>query len=63
MTLKNRGAAVVIEEKELTGDLLYKTVFELLEDRNKTERMGNAAKKDAYLDANKRIYEAITALL
>ena len=47
----------------MTGELLYKTVFELLEDPLKTERMGNAAKKDAYLDANKRIYEAIMSLL
>lgn len=63
MTLKNKGAAEVIEEKDLTGELLCRTVYDLLDNSSELEQMGANAKAMAYLDANRRIYEAIMALL
>lgn len=63
MTLKNKGAAEVIEEKDLTGELLCNTVYELLDNKSELEQMGANARSMAYIDANKRIYEAIMALI
>lgn len=44
MTLVNAGAAVVIEDKDLTGDLLVQKVDELLRDPVQLRRMGEKAK-------------------
>ncbi len=63
MTLVNRGAAVVLEEKDLTGDMLWQKVNELLANPAQLAAMGEAAKDGAYLDANERIYKALMKLL
>lgn len=63
MTLAKRGAAVVLEEKNLTGELLAQTVDDLLQNPEKLAAMGAAAKEGAYLDANERIYRALMKLL
>ncbi len=63
MTLEKRGAALVIEEKDLTGALLSKKLSELLNDRNRLAEMGSAARNGAYVDANERIYKALLKLL
>lgn len=62
LTLKNSGAAEVIEEKDLTSELLIDTVAHLIENKPRLERMSNAAKQGAITDANERIYEIIMQL-
>lgn len=62
MTLKRCGAAEIIEEKDLTGEGLIKTVSMLIENKPKLELMSAAAGKNAILDANERIYQVIMQL-
>ena len=61
--LSDNGAAVLIEEKDLTGDKLCDTVFGLLEDKDKLDKMSAAAKKMAVTDSNERIYNVIMKLI
>ena len=61
-TLVDAGAAVLIEEKDLTPELLAKTVEELLADEDRRYSMAKAARSIAVLDANERIYEVICKL-
>ena len=62
MTLKNKGAAQVIEEKDLTGERLVEEVSRLLHDPSALSAMGDNAKKSAVLDVNERIYSVIMEL-
>ena len=59
MALVNRGAAVIIEEKNLTPESLTKAVDELLADREKLEETGRNAKAMAVTDASERIYAVL----
>jgi len=62
-TLADRGAAIVIEEKDLTPQLLTQTVKDLLADPARLQSMGEAAKAMAVTDANERIYEVLRGLM
>ena len=62
MTLKRVGAAEIIEEKDLTQEKLIQVVSNLIENKPKLAEMSNAAKSNAILDANERIYEIIMQL-
>lgn len=62
MSLKRAGAAEVIEEKDLTGEKLTKTVEDIIYNSSKLEQMGSAAKESAIPDASKRIYDEIMKL-
>lgn len=62
MTLKRAGGAEVIEEKELNGEKLIDTVSHLIENNPKLSVMSAAAKKNAIIDANERIYKVIMQL-
>lgn len=62
MTLKNKGAAVIIEEKELTDELLVKTVDNLLSDQDTLKKMEQSAKECGVADSNERIYKIIMDL-
>ena len=62
LTLKKDGAAELIEEKDLSGDTLIKTVELLIENKPKLQRMSESARKNAIVDANERIYEIIMQL-
>jgi len=62
MTLKNRGAASVIEEKDLTDELLIRSVEELLADPETAGKMGKNAKDAAIADSNERIYKIVKEL-
>lgn len=63
MVLENHGAAMVIEEKDLTGELLCQTVKELTEDPEKLRKLSENAAKMAVRDANERIRKEILSLL
>ena len=62
MTLKREGAAVIIEEKDLTEELLTKTVENLLADSDTIRNMEKAAIKCSVPDSNERIYKIIKDL-
>ncbi len=59
LTLKKDGAAELIEEKDLNGQSLIKSVEYLIENKPKLNKMSLAAKNNAIIDANERIYEVI----
>jgi UDP-N-acetylglucosamine--N-acetylmuramyl-(pentapeptide) pyrophosphoryl-undecaprenol N-acetylglucosamine transferase len=62
MTLVNKNAAVIIEEKDLTGEKLTEEVKRLITDQNLLDQMSQNSKKSAILDVNERIYRVITDL-
>ncbi|MBP3705560.1 MAG: UDP-N-acetylglucosamine--N-acetylmuramyl-(pentapeptide) pyrophosphoryl-undecaprenol N-acetylglucosamine transferase, partial [Clostridia bacterium] len=63
MALVNRNAAVLIEEKDLSGEKLWQTVQEILSAPGKAEEIGRNAKEMAVLDANERIYQIICRIV
>ena len=63
MVLQRAGAAVVIEEKDLTGQRLVEEVQALVEDPDRLKTMGQNAAAMAIRDANERIYREIMELL
>ena len=63
MALVKKNAAVMIEEKDLTGANLIKMVKELTSDRKKLIEIGNNAKNMAILDSRERIYAIIMKVL
>ena len=62
MVLANHKAGVVIEEKDLTGELLCKTVKELTDSPEKLKELSENAKALAITDANERIKKEILDL-
>lgn len=63
MALVNKGAAVCIEEKDLTADALWKAMERIASSPEELRRMGENARKAAILDADERIYRVIQAVL
>lgn len=63
MVLVNRGAAVCIEEKDLTADRLWQTICAITDDPARLESMGQRVKEAAMLDADVRIMTALKELL
>ena len=61
--VENEGAAVVIEEKDLTPELLEKTVLDLLGDSARLEEMQKNARKLAINDTHDRIYKIVNELV
>ncbi len=63
MALVNNGAAEIIEEKDLSGDVLLQKIDYLLSDKARLEKIGENAGKMAHLNAAGEIAEIITALI
>ena len=63
MVLQSHGAAVVIEEKDLTGEFLCETVKELTENPERLARLSANAKAMAIENANERIRNEIISLV
>lgn len=63
MVLANANAAVVVEEKDLSGQWLCDTVAKLCQEPQQLKTLGENAKTLAILDANQKIYDEIMALL
>ncbi len=59
MALADKGAAIVIEEKDLTPARLMQEIDSLLESPGKLDKMGKAAKAMAVTDAQQRIVEIL----
>ena len=63
MVLVKRGAALCIEEKDLTADRLWEAVCEATDDTAKLAEMGEKSHEAAILDAGDRIVVALKELL
>ena len=63
MVLQNADAAVVLEEKDLTGETLVKLVKELAGDPQRLARLGENARKMAAPHAVEQIVEEIVSLV
>ena len=63
MVLGNADAAVVIEEKDLSGERLVETIKTLTSDREKLKEMGRNAAQISKTDANNLIYNEVMSLL
>ena len=63
LALSSRGAAVLLEEKDLTGEKLIEIVTDLLDHPDRMRECGARAGKMAILDANERIFREIQAVL
>ena len=57
--LAEKGAAILIADRDLTGPLLKQTLQDLMKDKDRLKQMGIAAKKLAMPDADKIIASAI----
>jgi len=58
-SVADRGGAILIEEKNLTADVLIDEVFKLKNDRESLSKMGEASRECAPKDATDRIYNTI----
>lgn len=63
MALVRRGAALCIEEKDLTAQSLWEALEQILSHPDRQQAMAKAARDAAVLDADQRIWEAIAPLL
>ena len=63
MELVENNAAMILEEKDLTGESLTNMVKELCEDRDKLKEVGTNASKMAIRDSSKRIADIILQLV
>ncbi|MBQ7654228.1 MAG: undecaprenyldiphospho-muramoylpentapeptide beta-N-acetylglucosaminyltransferase [Clostridia bacterium] len=63
MALVRNGAALLIEEKDLTQEKLFEMVSGLLENPEKLETIGENARKMAITDATDRIIEAVSSIV
>ena len=63
MVLVNRGAAVCIEEKDLTADSLWQAIASVTADADGLRRMEQNAREAAILDADERIMTELNKLL
>lgn len=63
MVLQKAGAAIVIEQKDLTSEWLIDTVKSLLDDRERLRSLSENAAKLYIADTNDRIYNAIKPLI
>lgn len=59
MALVNRGAAEVIEEKDLSGEVLLEKLNKILSEPGKAAEYGMHAKELSVPDVNERIYTEI----
>ena len=63
MALVNAGAAEIIEESDLSGETLMKTVDKMLLDPEKLKTISENSRKMAITDANERIYSVVKKTL
>ena len=63
MALVNNNAAVIIEEKDLSGERLGEEMDKLLSNKSLLEEIGNNARKMAVTDATQRICDIVVGLI
>lgn len=62
LQLGKTGGAVIINEKECTGEVLYQAVAKLLKDKDKLSLMSDAMKNAGVTDSAKKITELIISM-
>lgn len=62
-TLSDIGAAILIEEKDFSGERLLSEVEKLISDPKRLDGMGQKAKSIAILDASKRITDCLCGIV
>lgn len=62
-SLVNKGAALMIKEDELSGQVLFESIEKMMADPKTKEQMAANAKKAGVPDAADRLYEVIKELL
>jgi len=60
--VEQAGGGIVITEKELTPERLSSAITEIITNRDRTRRMGDAARKLAAPDATKKIVDSIETI-
>lgn len=63
MSMVNKKAAKLIEQADLSGELLIETVDSMLTDKSVLEEYRRNAQKMAITDANERIYQTVKEVL
>jgi UDP-N-acetylglucosamine--N-acetylmuramyl-(pentapeptide) pyrophosphoryl-undecaprenol N-acetylglucosamine transferase len=63
MALVNKGAAEIIEESELSGELLMQKADKMLKTPENLQKFSENSRKMAITDANERIYSVIKKIL
>ena len=63
MALVKKGAAVCLEEKDLTAERLWGEIEKLASSPGELRRMAENARKDAILDADDRIYAVVESVM
>ncbi|MBQ3416311.1 MAG: undecaprenyldiphospho-muramoylpentapeptide beta-N-acetylglucosaminyltransferase [Ruminococcus sp.] len=63
MSMVNQKAAMIIEQKNLTGEKLIETVDQMLTDKAVLEEYRKNAQKMAITDANERIYKIVKEIV
>lgn len=63
MALVENGAALILEEKDLTPETLTEKVNELIRNRAELEKIGKCAKDMAVIDATARIYDTLCEIV
>ena len=61
--LEKAGAAKIIENNTLNGELLNNTINSIIGEKSVCEKMGNNALKISTIDAEEKIYEEIKRLV
>jgi UDP-N-acetylglucosamine--N-acetylmuramyl-(pentapeptide) pyrophosphoryl-undecaprenol N-acetylglucosamine transferase len=63
MALVNKGAAVIIEEKDLSGRVLGNAIDNLVKDKNRYAQISKNAREMAVVDATSRICDIVVGLI
>lgn len=63
MDLVNKGAAEIIEEKDLNGDILLRKIENLLEDKVYTNKLKKNLKEFEVFDSSSKIYNELIKLI
>lgn len=61
--LEEKGASVIVNEKDLNEDDIYNKISELVKDNEKLESMGKIARKAAILNVEENIYSEIKKVI
>lgn len=62
-TLSDKKAAILIEEKDLSGESLIAAIKSIIDDKEALKQMGENAKSTAVFDANNKICDVIENLI
>lgn len=63
MSVKNRGAAEVFEDKNLDPEAVAKEIAKIITDKERLKSLSENASKNAIVDANQRIYAIIKSIV